>query len=133
MKKYLSIIVVIIAFQFAACSQTPQSTVVKTVSCEEFKTNLAKDKNAVIIDLRTTEEMDKGYIKGAIQINYLASDANERIDKLDKSKTYYIYCAGGKRSARAADYMEKHDFKHVCNLEKGFSEWVTEEFPVEKK
>lgn len=131
MKKYFSILLAIVAFQFAACSQTP--SVVKNVSNEEFKKGVAETKDVVIIDLRTNEEVDKGYIKGAIQINYLAADAEEQLNKLDKNKTYYIYCAGGRRSAKAATYMETHNFKHIYNLEKGFSEWAAQGFPVEKK
>jgi rhodanese-related sulfurtransferase len=88
----------------------------------------------MILDLRTTEEItSKGFIKGAVQLDFLAKDAEVKIDKLDKTKTYYIYCASGGRSGDCADYMEKHGFKKVYNLEKGFSEWLQKGFPVEKK
>jgi len=116
-----------------ACSQTANTKVFTNLSSEEFQKQAKSDANNVIIDLRTTEEINKGYIKGAIQLDFLAKDAEAQIDKLDKNKTYYVYCQSGGRSGDAAEYMEKHGFKKVFNLEKGFSNWKSKGLPVEKK
>ena len=116
-----------------ACSQTANTKVVTNLSSEEFQKQAKSDAKNVIIDLRTTEEINKGYIKGAIQLDFLAKDAEAQIDKLDKNKTYYVYCQSGGRSGDAAEYMEKHGFKKVFNLEKGFSNWKSKGLPVEKK
>lgn len=87
-----------------------------------------------LIDLRTTDEIkSKGMIKGAIQIDFLAKNAEAAIARLDKTKTYLIYCAGGGRSADCAALMEKEGFSHVVNLEKGFDDWKKKGFEVEKK
>jgi rhodanese-related sulfurtransferase len=133
MKKYILFLTAVVSFQYAAIAQTANTIVVTHLSAERFKAIIANDKNGVIIDLRTTDEMNKGYIKGAVQIDFLAKDAEQQIDKLDKNKTYYVYCAGGGLSADAAEYMEKKKFKRVYNFEKGFSEWEKKGFPVEKK
>lgn len=53
--------------------------------------------------------------------------------KLDKSKTYYIYCQSGGRSSDAADYMEKQGFKKVVTLEKGFLDWKSKGYDIERK
>ncbi|OFY85853.1 MAG: hypothetical protein A3F72_12595 [Bacteroidetes bacterium RIFCSPLOWO2_12_FULL_35_15] len=106
---------------------------VTNLSAERFKAIIENDKEGLIIDLRTTDEINKGFIKGAVQLDFLAKDSEKQIDKLDKNKTYYIYCASGGRSGDAAEYMEKHGFKRVYNLEKGFSDWAKKGFPVEKK
>jgi len=130
MKKIM--IVLLLLTSVAATAQT-NTKVVTNLSAERFRAASANDKNSIIIDLRTIDEIAaKGFIKGAMQIDYLAKDAEQKIDKLDKNKTYYIYCAGGGRSGECAEYMEKHGFKRVYNLEKGFSEWVTKGFPIEK-
>ena len=71
--------------------------------------------------------------KGAVFVDYLSKEWEKEVAKLDKNKTYYVYCAAGGRSADAAEYMEKHGFKKVYNLEKGFSEWNKKGFPIEKK
>ncbi|MCW3071533.1 MAG: Rhodanese-like protein [Bacteroidetes bacterium] len=131
MKKMMFVLVLLVS-SLAVNAQT-NTKVVTNLSAERFKAASANDKNSMIIDLRTIDEITtKGFIKGAMQIDYLAKDAEQKIDKLDKNKTYYIYCAGGGRSGECAEYMEKHGFKRVYNLEKGFSEWVTKGFPIEK-
>lgn len=105
---------------------------VKNVDAEAFK-KLIGQKNTVLIDLRTSEEITKkGKIKGATQLDFLGKDAEDQIKKLDKSKTYLIYCAGGGRSGDCALLMEKEGFKHVVNLEKGFDDWKRKGFETAK-
>ncbi len=87
MKKYILILTAIVSFEYAAFAQTANTTVVTNLSAERFKAIIANDKDGIIIDLRTTDEMNKGYIKGAVQIDFLAKGAEQQIDKLDKNKT----------------------------------------------
>lgn len=130
MKKHFTIFFIFIAI----IANAQDKKVITNLSSADFKTMLAGDKQAVLIDLRTTDEMvRKGYIKGALQIDFLAKNAEQQLNKLDKNKTYYVYCAAGGRSADAAEYMERQGFKKIYNLEKGFSDWSTKGFPVEKK
>ncbi|MGZ4049945.1 MAG: rhodanese-like domain-containing protein [Bacteroidia bacterium] len=134
MKKLIFILLALVSVSYKTNAQAKNSSVVTNLSAERFKAIIANEKNGMIIDLRTTDEItSKGFIKGAVQLDFLAKDAEKQIDKLDKTKTYYIYCASGGRSGDAAEYMEKHGFKRVYNLEKGFSEWLQKGFPVEKK
>lgn len=131
MKKITLIFIVFLSIGLKA--QTTKEPVITNLSALRFKTIIENDKNGVVIDLRTNDEINKGYIKGSAQLDFLAKDAETQIDKLDKTKTYYIYCAGGGRSAEAAEMMEKKGFKKVYNLEKGFSEWKQSGYPIEKK
>jgi rhodanese-related sulfurtransferase len=134
MKKYILVFAALISSAFISFSQVSNSTVVTNLAAKDFKTLSANDKSSVIIDLRTDDEIkNKGFIKGSVQLDFLAKDAEQKIDKLDKNKTYYVYCAAGGRSGDAAEYMEKHGFKRVFNLEKGFSDWAAKGMPVEKK
>ena len=128
------ILILICSISTGVFAQTAPSKVVSTVPAEEFAKLSAADKNGVIIDLRTTDEMNtKGFIKGAVQLDWLAKDNEAQVGKLDKNKTYYIYCAAGGRSGDCAEFMEKHNFKKVVNLDKGFSSWVKKGLPVAKK
>ncbi len=114
---------------FTAFSQTK----VENVDAATFK-KLIDEKKGVLIDLRTDEELkNKGYIKGAAQIDYFGKNAEAVISKLDKSKTYLIYCAGGGRSGECADLMKKEGFSHVVNLEKGYDDWKKKGFETEVK
>ncbi len=96
-----------------------------------FKNMIAKN-DGVLIDLRTPDETKKGIIKGAVEIDFLGKDFEANIEKLDKKKKYYLYCQGGGRSADAADYMVKHGFSSVVNLEKGYGSWVKQGFETTK-
>ena len=108
-------------------------TKVENVDAVTFKKYI-DDKKGVLIDLRTDDELkNKGLIKGAMQIDFLAKDAEDKIAKLDKKKTYLIYCAGGGRSGDCAELMEKQGFLHVVNLEKGIEGWKKSGFETVTK
>jgi len=127
MKKLFTFFTIIIAsISFA-------QTKVENVDAATFK-KLIDEKNAVLIDLRTDDELkNKGFIKGATQIDYFSKTSEATISKLDKKKTYLIYCAGGGRSGECAELMTKQGFTHVVNLEKGFDDWKKKGFEVETK
>ncbi|MCW3077100.1 MAG: hypothetical protein JWO32_1709 [Bacteroidetes bacterium] len=104
---------------------------ISNLNAADFK-NQIDLKKGVLIDLRTTDEIKaKGKIKGALQIDFLAIDSEQTIERLDKNKTYLIYCAGGGRSEECAAFMQKKGFKEVINLEKGFGEWKNKGYEIE--
>jgi rhodanese-related sulfurtransferase len=108
-------------------------TIIENVDAATFK-KLIDENKSVLIDLRTNDELkNKGYIKNAKQIDYFSKDAEAIIKKLDKKKTYLIYCAGGGRSGECADLMKANGFSHVVNLEKGFDDWKKKGFEIELK
>lgn len=126
MKKTITLLALF--FSFALFSQN-----VKNVDAIEFKKLITENKY-VLIDLRTNDEIkNKGMIKGATQIDFLDTKAEANIEKLDKNKTYLIYCAGGGRSADCAELMQKQGFKEIVNLEKGFGDWKNKGFEIEMK
>lgn len=95
----------------------------------EWWSKFLTDANAVIIDVRTEEEVANGRIPGAINIDiYKGQGFVYMIDELDKSKNYYVYCAAGARSANACNIMRELGFSEVYNLLGGFMDW---EGPVE--
>jgi len=127
MKTLLSILFISIS---ALCLSQTQ---IENVDAATFK-KMIDAKKSVLIDLRTDEELKaKGLIKGAIQIDFFGKTAEVVIAKLDKKKTYLIYCAGGGRSGDCADLMKTQGFTHVVNLDKGFDDWKKKGFEVELK
>tara|TARA_R110002124_G_scaffold149259_3_gene315325 strand:+ start:7506 stop:7901 length:396 start_codon:yes stop_codon:yes gene_type:complete len=73
--------------------------------------------DGIIIDVRTKDEYDKGSLKGAlVGYNYSSGEFEEKLDSLDKTKTYYLYCASGNRSGKAAVLMKEKGFENVHNL-----------------
>lgn len=133
MKNYLFILITFLFVSVQSNAQTPNSTVITNVSAAKFDELIKADKTAAIIDLRTDKEIEKGFIPGSVQIDYLGKTFDTQIGALDKNKTYYIYCQSGGRSADAADYMEKQGFKKIISLEKGFSDWKSKAFPIDTK
>lgn len=91
---------------------------------EEWAEQLESDENAVILDVRTSDEVEDGYIPGAINIDiYKGQQFLNELEKLDKSKHYYVYCRTGNRSGQACSIMENMGFKEAYNLMGGITEW----------
>ncbi|MDO6519302.1 rhodanese-like domain-containing protein [Zobellia uliginosa] len=94
------------------------------LSQEDWEEQLEKDDNALILDVRTPEEVEEGYIPNSINIDfYLGQDFLNEIEKLDKSKNYYVYCRSGNRSGQACAIMNSVGIENTYNLEGGFMNW----------
>lgn len=90
----------------------------------EWWQGVLKSKNAVILDVRTEDEVNRGKIPGAINIDiYKGQGFIYRLDALDKTKDYFVYCAAGARSYNACKIMEELGFERTFNLLGGFSNW----------
>ena len=96
---------------------------------EKFS-ELAKEKDVVVLDVRSAFEYGGDKIAGAQNISYSAADFKERIGKLDKEKTYLVYCATGSRSAGACSYLKSAGFTHIYNLKGGIEHWKSTGMPV---
>jgi len=91
---------------------------------QEWTSKLHADKNAVILDVRTPDEVAEGIIPNAIVIDiYKGQGFISEVEKLDTSKNYYVYCKMGGRSAQACGVMNQLGFKNAYNLIGGFSQW----------
>ncbi len=105
----------------ATHEQHTEATIAKNVNVPEFK-KLIESGKGVLVDVRTPGEFNNGYIEGAKNINISGDFVNE-IQKLDKNKPIYVYCASGGRSGRAMQQMKGMGFKEVYNLNGGFGAW----------
>ncbi len=90
------------------------------------------DKNFIILDVRTPREFHGGYIDGAININYFENDFKDRLEVLDKDKTYLVYCRSGRRSKKTQNIMERLGFKSVYNMAGGILQWNSDELPIKR-
>ena len=84
----------------------------------------------VIIDVRTPEEYASGHIEDAINMDFYAEDFDDQLDKLDRDKTYLIYCRSGSRSGKALDKMEALGFQEVYNMLGGIVNWERTNLPT---
>jgi Rhodanese-related sulfurtransferase len=100
MKKFLKVIVAAIAALFVATS---------LAGCAEPEQVMVED-YAMVIDVRTPEEFNDGHLEGAERIGIADSDFLQRVDQLDKSADYYIYCRSGNRAGQAINAMRDLGF-----------------------
>lgn len=93
----------------------------------EWQEQLQNDKEAIILDVRTLLEVGAGYIPNAIHIDiYKGQEFVDEIMKLDKSKSYYVYCKSGGRSGQACAFMNQAGFNKAYNLIGGLMQWQGE-------
>ncbi|WP_044403358.1 rhodanese-like domain-containing protein [Lacinutrix sp. Hel_I_90] len=97
------------------------------LSQEQWAQQLKADENAVILDVRTEEEVEEGYIPNAKNLNIFKGQAFVyELEALDKTKNYYVYCRSGGRSGQACGIMNQMGFENAYNLVGGFQEWKGE-------
>lgn len=109
--------------------KTPRWQLLKTqinnLTPEAFKQKMDNIANVSIIDVRTPEEFAVNPLPNATNINYLGEGFWEKIEQLDTSKVYLIYCRTGRRSLRACMLMKNGGFdsEKVFNLDGGMVAW----------
>ncbi len=93
--------------------------------------SLAKQKiDNMVLDVRTEEEVAGGIIPDAVHIDFMKSDFENRVSKLDRSLPVLVYCKVGARSAKASEKMKELGFKKVYHLEGGIDVWTEKGYPV---
>jgi rhodanese-related sulfurtransferase len=104
---------------------------VENLDSKTFEKKIAEDKDAVLLDVRTPMENQMVRIPNSILIDLNSPIFIQEIEKLDKSKNYYVYCRSGNRSFHAGNFMLQAGFQKVYNLEPGIIGWHGEkEFNV---
>jgi rhodanese-related sulfurtransferase len=137
MRKTSFIFYLIAAFSLvlAGCSGTTTEAARKDISVADAHALIETSQSNptfVILDVRTPAEYAAGHIEGAINIDYQAADFRDRVSKLEKVKSYLVYCRTGVRSAAASDIMVDLGFYYVSNMTGGITDWQAAGFPVVK-
>ena len=86
----------------------------------------------VVLDVRTPAEFAAGHLAGAINVDFKSPDFQAQAAKLDRGKTYLVYCRTGHRSGLALPLLQRLGFSHLLHLEGGISAWQREGLPVER-
>jgi len=95
-------------------------------------TRLINSSNAVLLDVRETQEYEGGRLPKAVHIPL--SQLESRSGELGKSKDRPVvaYCMTGSRSSLAAKVLEKAGFKDIYQLRGGYRAWKDAGLPIEK-
>ena len=78
---------------------------------------ISKDKNAVLLDVRTVGEFSRGHINGFKNIP--VDELRERINEVEKGKPVYLICQSGLRSYIASRILEGNGYE-TYNFSGGF-------------
>src|SRR5437016_12263631 len=92
----------------------------------------SKSGEAVIVDVRETDEWDEEHIPGAIHLSRgtIELDIEEKV--LDSNAMIICHCGGGGRSALAAESLQKMGYKNVRSMAGGFKAWKAVGSPATK-
>ncbi|AXT53208.1 rhodanese-like domain-containing protein [Aquimarina sp. BL5] len=94
------------------------------ITQDQWEDLISKDDNAIILDVRTEEEVEDGFIPNMLNLDIrMGQGFLDEVEKLDKSKNYYVYCRSGARSAQACTLMNQMGFETTYNLIGGFMNW----------
>jgi phage shock protein E len=118
----ITLVAVAIVF-FMAFKGIRQSNAFLNLDVKSFAEKIMKDKEVIILDVRTPAEFAEGAIKGAINIDVNASNFKEKVSTLDKEKSYLIYCRSGMRSVKACNIMSENGYRQLYNLLGGYQAW----------
>jgi rhodanese-related sulfurtransferase len=124
---FLGLALFLLQASFAIAQSKDSATVIPAATFEKM---LKKKKN-MLIDVRTPEEMAEGQIENASNLDFLDESFPEKIETLNKNKTYLLYCRTGKRTAKAGALMKAAGFKNVYILDGGITSWREEGKPIE--
>ncbi|MEP0984899.1 rhodanese-like domain-containing protein [Ekhidna sp.] len=94
----------------------------QNINAEAFA-ELRTKENHVVLDVRTPGELAEGSIPGYTMVNFFDPNFREEVARLDKTKTYLIYCRSGNRSGQACALMANMGFETLYNLQGGIGAW----------
>ncbi|WP_462347484.1 rhodanese-like domain-containing protein [Alloprevotella tannerae] len=128
MKKLLFSILAALGLFANAQSQSE----VEVLEPQAFIERVKADTSAIILDVRQPEEFAEGHLAQAINLDWLNQTVFiNGLAKLNKQKTYYVYCRSGRRSQAAAGKLKAEGFQ-VIDLKGGYLHWVEVGMPVVK-
>lgn len=91
----------------------------RILDSEDLISKYKNTQNAILIDVRTPIEFDGGHIEGAVNLDYQNPNFINEVKKLDKDKTYFVYCRSGNRSSKSISIMKNYGIKDIYDLKGG--------------
>lgn len=101
----------------------------RLLSPTEFKIQMETEPG-IVLDVRTEEEYNSGYIDGAVNIDFYSNSFQDSLKKIDNSQPIYVYCHGGGRSAKTVNILKENGFTNIYDLDGGMSAWKVNDLEV---
>ena len=84
----------------------PDSQPVNVIDIENHQMiKLLEDNPGVLLDIRTPEEVSKGFLTNASFINFYDESFLQKASWIKKNQPIYVYCHAGGRSSKAAEML----------------------------
>ncbi|MBL7944976.1 MAG: rhodanese-like domain-containing protein [Flavobacteriales bacterium] len=88
------------------------------------------EKDAQLLDVRTAGEFQGGHLADARNYDWTNGELKSAVPNLDKTKPVLLYCASGRRSAAAREYLLEQGFTDVVDMAGGIGAWTNAGRPV---
>lgn len=95
-------------------------------------TQLINREDALLIDLSSQQDFEKGHIPGAKQVSMSQFDPDGKELIKIKEQPIAVVCKNGQTSAQAAQRLKKAGFAKVFWLEGGLGAWNEAHMPLAK-
>ena len=96
-------------FKFLAAAMIAMFAVASLAGCASANAVDMKSV-AAVIDVRTSDEVATGHLQGSLHIDIQGSEFESKMNELDKSANYVIYCRSGNRAGKAIEWMTANGF-----------------------
>jgi len=88
-----------------------------------FEKLINDELNAIVLDVRTQQENSQVRIPKSVLIDIYNPNFLQKVEELNKTKTYLVYCRSGSRSYAACKQMKHLGFENIYNLKSGIISW----------
>jgi len=108
-------------FILSCNSNSSSSGSFRDIAVSDLARELKQYEDPIILDVRTPEEIAQGNVKGSMHLDYRNPNFETELKKLQKDKTYFVYCKSGGRSGKTIKKMEELGFSRAYNILGGYT------------
>lgn len=116
--------------QSSAAPTTATKLAVQEIDVHTVKNWLDNAELFTLIDVREDHEWTQGHLPKAIHIKKSVVEQDIVNQVANKNTTLVLYCAGGYRSALAADSLQKLGYTQVFSMAGGIHAWCAAGFAM---
>jgi rhodanese-related sulfurtransferase len=128
-----AILLLVVSLSAAACGADLEETSFERVDVTMFAQLIAQakgDSDVVLLDLRTAEEVARGFIQDASHLDALDEGFTSQLEELNPDDHYLVYGRSNSSTEEAVRSMKALGFTHITALNGGMVEWVAQHRPV---
>ena len=111
----------------------PDAAQARDIDTREAATLLhSQPQGLLILDVRTPDEFRLGHLPGARNMDFFGGRFDVDAAALPKDQPVLLYCRTGRRSAEAAETLEKAGVTTILHMSQGIEAWQKAGLPLEK-